>query len=615
VRAVWSRADLVLATITCVAGLSVVMALRDSEDLGITLVLAGATYLVIHYRGGIQEIAPVCSRSNVRIWLAATVAFMALFSLSVALVFAEVHEYGRPPAYFAVVGLMAAAVTLQVAALPARRTYAYVSLAQVVLTGVSLQWTPQLLFPSLMGVDVFAHSTWVQNLLDLAHIPADFPYASFPVMHLVLGTASLVAGTGYKLSGLIAAGVPYALIMVLVFLAGERLLGTKIGLLSALLLSISNWYIHGGLHSIPNTIGTSLVIFCLVLVTRNTRSLAHTCVTLLVVATTIVTHTVATFVLAVALYAYGVARRLWATVTAEKSSLYLMLASLVAVGTVTYWWYVSGFDTTIVQALRNSLRIDTKATAEMSSYLASLPRAELLLNRAGLLALSYLGLTGFLALLGRRLATRETVAYSAIAAAIAALTLLASVGDYTYLLADRQLTYYQILFSVPAAVGAVLLSSLFAGVRVQRTALVSVVFVLALASITSPQANPDRPFYSPNTAYRFAYTTSEVAAATRLANVAPAGLLTDASYGGMVSALTAADVSDMHHQLESRDFATATQVVLLRTYTTERLASGSGGFFKLNYHPGALLDKPGFGRTYSSRGVTGYVPLKHTLDE
>ena len=76
-------------------------------------------------------------------------------------------------------------------------------MAKIMLLTLSLWWVPQLLFPSLIGIDPYAHERFTMQIAELAHVsPAMGQYEKMPIMHLIICITSLITGLGYKFSAM-----------------------------------------------------------------------------------------------------------------------------------------------------------------------------------------------------------------------------------------------------------------------------------------------------------------------------------------------------------------------------------------------------------------------------
>lgn len=591
-----------------IVGLVMTWLLReDYPELGITLSLACITYLLISNRLP-QAFSAFKFEIGRRGYLLFNIAFFALLSYSVFTVLLHAESYLRPVEYFIATSLLAALLAAEIVVLPSGKFYAYFALAKIILIGISLQWIPQAVFPSLTGIDVFGHSEAVSEILSQGHIPSAYPYAKVPVMPLALSMTSVVTGLGYKFSGMLSIGILYLAVPVFIFLIARNLFDSRIALLSALMLVIAGWYIHNSFGPVPNTMGTALVLLLTYMSFRKRENITFVSAILFMMAVLIMTHTIASFALSIVLIFIWLGLQFYQRFYQSKSRLIdATLPVLFIVAMLSYWMYISGHITHVGYTIKVAFGLEEQmGYPQVVQYLSAIDRSEVLLNRCGLLLFYFLATIGILAVLARWLRTPERFCFMSVAAVISVVALLGGPLEFTRLLPQRFLAYSMIFLALPVAIGLVFLSGAIRRRRWIFPALIIVVLALSFLNMTGPRGNRDSPIYSQTTAYRLSFTQSEVQAAATISRIYQGDLLLGAPYDNLFPELRTSGV--FIGCLISRDFTEVDGLVVIREYVVHHLVHGSGGYLKLDYDPRPVLEEQGFSRFYDCGTVSGFLP-------
>jgi len=590
-----------------IIGLALTWLLReDYPELGIALCLACAAYLLISNR------LPQASLSfkfqiGKRGYLVLNIIFFGLFAYSTFTVLLHTESYLRPVEYFVAISVLVAILAAEIVAIPSGKSYAYFALVKIILIGVSLQWIPQAMFPSLTGVDVFGHSRAISVMLSQEHIPSSYPYAKMPLMSLALGVTSLVTGLDYKFSGMLTIGVFYLATSVFIFLITQRLFDTKTGLLSALMVIISDWVIGNGLWVIPNTMGIALSILLMYMIFRGERRTTFTSAILLMMAALIMTHSLGAFAFSIALAFAWLGTELYHQLYHRKSEIVnITMPVLFIVATLAYWMYVSGHIGHIAYSIQVAFGLEEEmGYPGIVARLSPIARSELLLNRCGLLFFYFLSIIGILAALSRWLTNPERFSFTVAAAAISLAAFLGNPWGLTELIPQRFMAYSEIFLSLPAALGIVLLTNVLNKDRWKFLMLFGLTLTLSFFLITSPVSNRESPIYSQNTAYRLSFTRSEVEAARTISQIYQGNVLLGLPYDSLFSLPTSGNLIE---NLISRDFRKVKELVIIREYGIKQVTYSGTLALKLDYDPRVVLKEQGFSRIYDCGTVSAFLP-------
>src|SRR5438445_10134130 len=131
----------------------------------LTVLLALAVCLLWLAKGSAMILKPVPQGSR-RVLTALITLFLLSFTLALLVVHTRPDPNVRPIAYFVLVSVMAGTVGLEILlSSSGRRWQTGVILLQIVLIGLSLDWTEQLLFASVTGADPSWHRMFTLQLL------------------------------------------------------------------------------------------------------------------------------------------------------------------------------------------------------------------------------------------------------------------------------------------------------------------------------------------------------------------------------------------------------------------------------------------------------------------
>lgn len=185
------------------------------------------------------------------------IIYVILISYSIFSVAMRTEPYSRPLGYFVTISLLVAILAIEIIFLPKIKSYASVTLLKIMSVAISIGWTPRLIYPGLIGLDPWWHEMFTMKILELGRIPEGYAYTRLPVMHLIIGSSSLITGLDYRISEMVSISLLQVVSLSFVFLLGKFIYNEKIGLLSALLLATAGTYIEAA--SRPISLGTLMI--------------------------------------------------------------------------------------------------------------------------------------------------------------------------------------------------------------------------------------------------------------------------------------------------------------------------------------------------------------------
>src|SRR3989454_4083281 len=264
-----------LAGITCVVaggGTAVLAFLGISSTIFLAAAIAAGSgfYLVAtRSREATEpkaEAAPLSDATRKRVLRIAMVLFFLLTAGSLLTLRSD--QYGKPASYFVLVAASAGMIALRITLLETTKEVAP-TLAMITLVALNFFGSNQLVFPlGIGGADASTHLQFLVNpIVQTGFLPLTDPcglvYGAFPAHHIFVAmtailTASDPTRTYYSLGALVMT-TP----VLVAFLIGRSLFGARIGLLAALVLSGSSYFIFWAAHDAPLSFAVPLVGFLL----------------------------------------------------------------------------------------------------------------------------------------------------------------------------------------------------------------------------------------------------------------------------------------------------------------------------------------------------------------
>src|SRR2546425_2851575 len=263
-----------LAGITCVVaggGTALLAFLGISSTIFLAAAIAAGSdfYLGEKRSRGATEPKADAARSDATRKRVLRIAMVLFFLLTAgSLLTLRSDQYGKPAAYFVLVAASAGMVALRITLLETTKEVTP-TLAMITLVALNFFGSDQLVFPlGIGGADASTHLQFLVNpIVQTGFLPPTDPcglvYGAFPAHHIFVAmtailTASDPTRTYYSLGALVMTAP-----VLVAFLIGRSLFGARIGLLAALILSGSSYFIFWAAHDAPLSFAVPLVGFLL----------------------------------------------------------------------------------------------------------------------------------------------------------------------------------------------------------------------------------------------------------------------------------------------------------------------------------------------------------------
>jgi len=458
------------------------------------------------------------------------------------------------------------------------------------------------------------------KILESSYIPDNYGYSKLPLMHLEIGITSLITTFNYKISAMFTVSFIHVLSDILfIFLIGRFLFNEKVGLLSGLLLSIANHHVHFGVIATPNTFASVfiLIIIYLLFKIKAHRVLIGMSLAIFVMVSLVLSHTVTTACMMVILFTNWITFEIYKIFNKSHFSgtpITLTTVIFFSVLMFSWWTYGSGSIRTLAELIRWGFTIDVFYRGpRILEYFMSVPFTEQLFNNLGFVLFFAISLIGCFYMISKK----GNLYTSSIA--VSGVTTLA-IGFFSLITGKEVLNirwwyFSQILLALPVAIALFLLLNIIKKRGIKPVLLLTLTILFSFIMIMNPSANIDNHLFSPNTGVRFAFTKSEMIAASFFAQNSVGIISSDFDYGTNPSSSVFCNYYNVsYNRILSLDaslyngaFVHDGSIKIIRKEIVDEPFRLAGGLYRLHYDPNIILSSSGFNKIYDSSAVTAYL--------
>lgn len=292
----------------------------------------------------LQSSTPYCTTSG--IWAKAwAICFFVFYIASIFTIYLRLDLYERPTFYLLLTIFMTGAIAFE--CLAADRRHIGLILIQILLLGMSIGWSQMLIFPGVNGVDAWYHSGIIQRILHENYIPSGLAYSNLPILHLLVGIASLMTTLPIKFATMFTAsfGQITANVVFIFLIASSFFKDHRIWLLSALMVVIGNWHIRFSYLLYPNAFGMIFVMTALYLLFCKIKDVPRLTFSILftpLLFSVILTHSILAVFMAVILFLFWGASTVYSKLYQQaKCHIWVLIPIGFTVAMFGWWTYVS----------------------------------------------------------------------------------------------------------------------------------------------------------------------------------------------------------------------------------------------------------------------------------
>lgn len=455
------------------------------------------------------------NKKNRRTFLFCIVLFLLLFNVSLILFYTRTDPYIRPYSYFIVLSLAVVPLGGQIFFAPEKELYNFLILNQIIILSFSYVLTLNSLYPTLLGADPWGHRVLVEEIISLGYIGEGGWYGGtyklLPSFHINLSSFSIILDWGYKSSSLISVGLAsFIMIIFGIYLAIKEIFYTKLALMTALIVGISNTVVYWVGIAIPNTMGIGFVILVLALLVKKKKNLAIFGIIFLFAFIINLTHSLSYLYL---IFQTSIIALVALMYKRKSFNIYLRLSLAILILGIGYWFSVA---IRYGHAFVNQVRF--LIMGRESEYLAgegtgaTISTSTIILGRLGLILIFTISILGLIWIFvsEREFRKYKILGIGGFAYSIAVFALF---GGGLVGISGRFWLYMQIVCGIAVILGILLFLSIIKNTFWKKICVIVIVFLLAVVMFTSPYVNNDNPHTTFHGSTRTGLKESEVAGA------------------------------------------------------------------------------------------------------
>ncbi len=533
--------DLIIASGGVLLGIFIIyMSLAfeiHQQDIGGTILIASALYFLLRKRLLKANETFDFKPTQKFIYINNIIFFLAL-SLSVWLLYTTL--YSRPAFYFILVALACASVALEI--LYSDRKLTGLILIKILLIGITLYGGIYYEFPGdIVGADTRFHNPNTEQTIEYGHIVPWQSYFFFPIFHILAAQTSILTSMNVYDSLFWSTTFLVAFSIIFIFLLGQKLINTKVGLLAALMFVFADWVL-GYSAAIPMSLG--FVFFAIILylfIASDPKQLHRRITAFFLYISLILTHTVAAFALlttVTSLLIWKNINRYISNLSVNKFTIFLGTAIIFGVILLSYWMYAfqcpecSSFFDYGVNALYTGMtkysiysgNEELVTVQEKVSNYVALNYMEYLLDHLGYLIFLGIGIIG--TYLWIKSKDEFKVPLSATMAIIFAFIYGFNLIGVTAVMPTRWFIFAYVILAIVSAYGVFKLINLI-NKRFAIIFIMITIFLMSFFMITSTISNNDSPLYHKEHTSLCAYKQSQ------LGGISTINKLFNGSYGSI----------------------------------------------------------------------------------
>lgn len=466
--------------------------------VGVLFTASCITWLIIRENNLSIKIDTLSSNSTVLFFFS---SFLILFSLSVFSIFFRshaTHMYSKPLIYFLLILLMVSILFIETISF--NNIFVPFVLFQIISLGLLISWSQLLIFPNLVGVDSWYHQNLVLELIDSHFIPKGSNYSNLPLFHLFVASTSLITGFNYKFSVISSISLMQIICNVIfVYVIGKSIFKNhKIGLLSSLLLVVSNYHIHMSYIMIPNSFSALFILPCyyILIKIKAKNLLKGIFISFLTASCIILSHTVTSVCMAVTLFAFYVSLYIWDFIhIGKKAKCFINFPILFSVVMFSWWSFVSGTIYSLSRLISWGFSIDAFQHTPSDFNIGTTINSSIFENifsTSGEFLFFTLAFIGYFYMISNKYGDKFSFSMANVGITPLALGFFSILTGHS-ILEQRWWYFSQILLAIPLAVTFIVLINC---AKKRVIVPISIVIIFVMFLITSPVANVEHNIFS-----------------------------------------------------------------------------------------------------------------------
>jgi hypothetical protein len=395
-----------------------------------------------------------------------------------------------------------------------------------------------------MGYDAYTHTS-IANLISITGFVPPFEisgkYVNYPILHIFISMTKILSFIDIKNAVFFSIGLISIICLLFVFILVNRFAGPRIGLLSVLIISMSNDIITTGITNI--TAGS--LVFCYftmilyLFLCQKSDSRIFICILFLITETMVITHQLSTFVVLLSVVLLKISFQLYkfGFESEEKDPIFLLYLYFFAISMIAYWmstpaYHQQSFFETILAPFIAVLEFGGKYGSDVlivgHEYVR--PVFDTLLLQASYLIIPFFAIGGIYLWLSKKDAKMFSIAFSA--AVLFFIIYAVPFFGIRNLLTDRWMPFLLIFLGILAAAYIISCVDLIKSNISKIVTLFIIIAIFSFFMLVTPAINKDNPLVAKDTTARNQYTDSEIHSIEQIVSVSQHDIIVDRSFFG-----------------------------------------------------------------------------------
>jgi len=533
--------DVITSFVGCIVGVLILffsfIGKINQSYIGFSIFFASVLYLFLKPRidDGIIQKFYVSPRQK----KALDVLFFILIGIISFIWYNQV--YSRPIEYFILLSLLSGLISLDIISFKKENCVVPILLkifflAMIIRAGIYYN------FPSVMGYDAFTHTN-IANIISITGFIPPFEisdkYLNYPILHIFISMTKILSLINIKDAVFLSIGFISIISLLFVFILANHLAGPRTGLLSVLIISLSNQIITAGITNI--TPGSLVLCYFMMIIflflCKKSDSRIFIGILLLITEAMILTHQLSTFVVFLSIVLLVISFYLFdfTFTLKEKNPVFLIYLPFFAISMLEYWMLTPGYNQqsffrTVFAPFINTLKFGGQYGSDVlivgNEYVR--PLIETLLLQASYLIIPFFAIGGIYLWLSKKDAIKFSIALAT--ATLFFLVYTVPLLGIRNLLTARWMPFLLIFLGILGAVYIISCVDLIKSNFKKIVTIFTIITIFSFLMITTPGINKDNPLIAKDTTPRNQYTTNEISAILTLQSIRDEKIFVDPSF-------------------------------------------------------------------------------------
>ncbi len=531
---IYRNFDVIIGVASLIFGASIVyvsIGLREiyQEDLGTIVVLSSLFYL--YFKKNIIKKRTISIHISNTIKICNNILFAISILVSMWIVWNSL--YYRPATFFIFITIAAASIIFEIFYTENAKKH-YFILIKILVLSLIVRASLYYEFSGIYGVDPWIHNELIKATIATGHVVKGTHFRSnsyyeFPIYHIACAIVHIVSSLNIYNGIFLSMGFIASMSSIFVFFIGTKIADSRVGLLSALVLNLSEYSILWGINIMPMSLGFFFVsIIMYIILCKN--GLNYKYLMMILSYSLILTHTIATIIMYLIITVTVAVNNLYSRIENTKAKNQMIVSigflTLFSVVMIQMWMKTSpiesrSFFETIMRGLIYSISNDAELVVHRPTNIAEIdtPYINTVLSHLGYYLLLGLGLIG--SLIWLNIKNRDLHKITLVSIVLMFIICIYSfiIVSLNNILPDRWFSFMYIPLLVIGMQGLINMTNIFRKDTSRVLSIVFVIITIIFMMTTNSLVNPDNPLYPQESAIRLGYTQSELAAVVSISQM------------------------------------------------------------------------------------------------